>query len=207
MSRVLYRLYRIQERRQRTPLKPHQAQPAHARMPTGGLSPGPSVLMVATSPIGPTPACDSTSSRKATSRRRRSSTTRSASPLRPATIRRGTDCPAPGSWRCKPACTATRSARCIASWKPTASSKRWRARASMCATSKSPGKSSHRLAPAAGRYPTLTVRCARASMACSMPAAPCSRAATCSPARSTGACAAAPGCWSAPPGKTSAPRC
>ena len=49
----------------------------------------------------------------------------------------GIACPAPGSWRCKRACTETRSARCTANWKPMAWWKPWPAQASTCATSKS----------------------------------------------------------------------
>ena len=83
------------------------------------------------------PACDSISNRKATFRHRRSSTTRSVLPSQ----RRhppGHRLPAPGSRPCRPDCTATRSARSTASWKPMALWKPWPAPASMCATSRNP---------------------------------------------------------------------
>ena len=60
--------------------------------------------------------------------------------------------PSTASWRCKPDCTATRSARCTASWKPTAWWKLWPARASTCAISKAPRNQNTAAHPQSGHH-------------------------------------------------------
>ena len=101
------------------------------------LSPGHSLRMVAA--FRPVLACDSISNRKATYRHPRSCTTRYVSPSQRGIIRRGIAYRAPASWRCKPGCTATQSARFTASWKPMAWWRPWQAQASTCATNKNHG--------------------------------------------------------------------
>ena len=177
-----------------------------ASVPANQLSPDRSLLRVAANRSGP-PACDSTFSRKATFRRRPSFTTKSASRSRRVITRLATACPAHASWRCRPACIATRSARSTANWKRMAWWKPWLAPASMCVTSKNPVKSATRCTSATVASPTSIAKCANASMAYSTPAAHCNKPGNCSHEKLTGGCAAEPACWSAPPGKTSAPRC
>ena len=143
------------------------------------------------------PACDSISNRKATYRHRRSSITRSVSPSRRGITHRGIACPAPGSWPCKPACTATPSARCTANWKPTAWWRPWPVRAYTFATSKNPVKSRHPAHPQPGRHrprPRST-QMRQWPAECRMHLA--TDQGTADP-KSTGACAAVPAYWSAP---------
>ena len=125
------------------------------------LSPGNSLRMVAAFRPVP-PACDSISNRKATYRHPRSSTTRSVLPSQRGTTHRVIDYPAPGSWRCKQGCTATRSARCTGNWKPMAWWRPWPALASTCATNRNPGKSKRHPTSAIGASPISTGRCAGA---------------------------------------------
>ena len=140
------------------------------------------------------PACDSTSNRKATYRHRPSSTTRSVSLSPPGTTRLGIVFRVRGSWRCKPACIATPSARCTASSKPMGWWKRWQVLGSTSAINRSHGKSERRPISATVASPISIERCASAWMACSTRVAPCSKPENCSPVKSIGACAAAPGC-------------